>query len=156
MTTTCRSGTRASQARAWIAACLLVCLGLCWPAAGSAEAVAVLVAPDHAGQPINRALLRSIFTMRVRQWPDGRPLRVFVLADDHPLHDRFSRELLGTYPYVLRNAWDRAVYTGTGLAPSVVSSEDEMRRRVLATPGAIGYISGRGPDGRGEIREETN
>lgn len=78
--------------------------------------------------------------MRVRQWPDGRPTRVFVLGDTSELHDRFCREQLGTYPYVLRNAWDRMVYTGTGLAPVLVENEDEMRRRVLATPGAIGYV----------------
>ncbi len=45
------------------------------------------------------------------------------------------------YSYVLRAAWDRMVFTGTGLAPTVVRSEEEMRRRVRETPGAIGYVS---------------
>jgi hypothetical protein len=72
-------------------------------------------------------------------------VRVFVLPDNDPVSDRFYREQLGMYSYVLRSAWDRMVYTGTGLAPTVVHSEEEMRRRVLATPGAIGYVSrGRG------------
>jgi hypothetical protein len=33
------------------------------------------------------------------------------------------------------------VFTGTGLAPTLVRSEEEMRARVRATPGAIGYVS---------------
>jgi hypothetical protein len=32
------------------------------------------------------------------------------------------------------------VFTGTGLAPTVVGSEREMRERVRSTPGAIGYV----------------
>ncbi len=83
--------------------------------------------------------------MRLRSWPNGPPVRVFVLPDNDPVSDRFYREQLGMYSYVLRSAWDRMVYTGTGLAPTVVHSEEEMRARVLATPGAIGYVSrGRG------------
>jgi len=67
--------------------------------------------------------------MRVRAWPGGEPIRVFVLPDDDELSNDFCRELLGTYPYVLRSAWDRLVFTGTGLAPTVVRSEQEMRQR---------------------------
>lgn len=133
--------------------CGLLLLLVALQAPALAGGVEVITNPDHAAVTLDRSLLRAVFTMRMRQWPDGRPLRVFVFADDHPLHDRFSRELLGTYPYVLRNAWDRVVYTGTGLAPVVVNSEDEMRRRVLGTPGAIGYVAG--ADARIDFRGKT-
>jgi hypothetical protein len=99
----------------------------------------VLVHPDHAKVPLGREELRAIFMMRTRAWPDGRPIRVFVLGDGAELHDEFVRTRLGTFPYVLRGGWDRMVFTGTGFAPTLVGSEAEMRERVLATPGAIGY-----------------
>jgi ABC-type phosphate transport system substrate-binding protein len=102
--------------------------------------VEIIVSPDHARVVINRDLLRGIFTMRVRQWPDGAAIRVFVLPDASDVTDRFCRERLGTYPYVLRAGWDRMVFTGTGFAPTIVDSEADMRSRVLATPGAIGYV----------------
>lgn len=102
--------------------------------------VEVITSPDRANIPLDRTLLRSIFAMRQREWPDGQPTHVFVLPDTSELHDLFCREQLGTYPYVLRSAWDRMVYTGTGFAPTVVDSEAEMRRRVASTPGAIGYV----------------
>jgi hypothetical protein len=113
-----------------------------WPQAG------VLRHPDHAAAPLDRTFLRAVFTMRLREWPDGTPIRVFVLGDDSPLHDRFSREQLGTYPYVLRSIWDRLVFTGTGTAPTVLATEEEMWQRVRSTPGAIGYV--RLTEGRGE------
>jgi hypothetical protein len=113
----------------------------------SSSPIEVIVSPTLASVPLDRSLLRAVFTMRVREWPDGSPVRVFVLPDDDPLSDRFYREQLGMYSYVLRNAWDRMVFTGTGLAPTVVQSEREMRERVRSTPGAIGYLRKRESSG---------
>jgi len=106
-----------------------------------AQSVQIIVSPGLEGVTLDRDLLRAIFTMRLRAWPNGPPVRVFVLPDNNPLSDRFYREQLGMYSYVLRAAWDRMVFTGTGLAPTVVHSEKEMRERVRLTPGAIGYVS---------------
>ena len=106
-----------------------------------AQSVQIIVNPQLAAVPLDRDLLRAIFTMRVRSWPNGPAVRVFVLPDSDPLSDRFYREQLGMYSYVLRAAWDRMVFTGTGFAPTIVGSEQEMRERVRLTPGAIGYVS---------------
>jgi hypothetical protein len=123
---------------------LLVALLLMLPGAAGAQDAAlnveVIVSPSLARMKLDRDLLRAVFTMRVREWPDGSPIRVFVLPDDNPLSDQFYRERLGMYSYVLRRAWDRMVFTGTGFAPTVVRSEDEMMERVRATPGAIGFV----------------
>ena len=106
----------------------------------SAPSVDVIVSPSLTSMRLDRSLLRSVFTMRLRQWPDGSAVRVFVLPDNDPLSDRFYREQLGMYSYVLRTAWDRMVFTGTGFAPTVVQTEKEMIERVRSTPGAIGYV----------------
>ena len=110
------------------------------PVGAFAGTVQILVSPDQAKTSIDRTLLRAIFTMRLRQWPDGTPVRVFVLPDHDAVTELFCREQLGTYPYVMRANWDRMVFTGTGLAPIMVGSEQEMRERVRSTPGAIGYV----------------
>ena len=102
--------------------------------------VEVVTNSDHADVTLDRSTLRSLFMMRVRQWPDGAPVRVFVLPDSSDIHDQFCREQLGTYPYVLRSTWDRIVYTGTGLAPTTVNTPEEMLAKVRSTPGAIGYF----------------
>ena len=119
-------------------------MALFFSASGVAQAqsVRIIVNPELESVPLDRDLLRALFTMRLRSWPSGPPVRVFVLPDSDPLSDRFYRERLGMYSYVLRAAWDRMVFTGTGQAPTVVRNEEEMRRRVRETPGAIGYVSG--------------
>lgn len=118
---------------------LMLCL-VAVPGQAKADGIEVIVSPEHAGIALDRDQLRAIFTMRVRTWPDGEPLRVFVMPDNSDIHSQFCREQLGIYPYILRSAWDRLVYTGTGFAPETVRSENEMKQEVKTTPGAIGYI----------------
>jgi ABC-type phosphate transport system substrate-binding protein len=90
---------------------------------------------------LSHETLREIFFMRLTAWPDGTPIRVFVLPDKHPLHIRFSKDILGVYPFQLRAAWDRLVYSGTGMAPTTVETVEEMRKRIQNTPGGIGYVN---------------
>ncbi|MGR9044926.1 MAG: hypothetical protein ACU83N_06505 [Gammaproteobacteria bacterium] len=89
---------------------------------------------------LSREDLREIFFGRRTRWPDGSQLRVYVLPDQHPVHIRFTKEILGVYPYQLRSAWDRMVYSGTGTPPVVVDSLEEMLVQIRQVPGAIGYI----------------
>lgn len=112
------------------------------PPVRAADAVEIITSPDLNAPKLDRQMLRAIFLMRIRQWPDGTPVQVFVMPGNSDVHDRFARELLGTYPYVLDRTWDRMVFTGTGLAPEVVRSEKEMRERVRQARGAIGYQLG--------------
>ncbi len=108
---------------------------------GKAVADSVIVSQDVKEQTLNRNVLLAVFSMRVTRWPDGRPIRVFVLPDRHPLHDLFVKEHLQIFPYQLRNNWDRQVFTGTGSEPEQVDTMEEMYRMVSQTDGAIGYIS---------------
>lgn len=86
--------------------------------------------------------LNAIFGMRLRKWDDGSVIKVFVLPDSDPLHVAFSKNILRVFPYQLRSAWDRLVFSGTGEEPIKVDSEQKMRESVSSTPGAIGYLSG--------------
>lgn len=106
------------------------------------ESYEVVVNPGVSEQAISRDTLRIIFGMRLQVWPEGAPIKVFILPDDHPAHVNFSKETLNVFPYQLRAAWDRLTFSGTGQAPIEVNSEEEMRTRVAATPGAIGYLRG--------------
>jgi hypothetical protein len=98
------------------------------------------ISQERASTDLSQEQLREIFFVRRSKWRDGTPIRVFVLPDDHPLHIRFAKEILGVYPYQLRSAWDRMLFAGTGVPPTVVNGLEDMRRRVEETRGAIGYL----------------
>lgn len=84
---------------------------------------------------------RAIFSMRMRIWPDGSPITVFVLPHDAPKHNHFVRSILKLLPHQLKRNWDRLVYTGIGQAPLEVANEQQMIQQLKATPGSIGYIN---------------
>jgi ABC-type phosphate transport system substrate-binding protein len=105
---------------------------------GAVELIANLEVP---AENLSRSLVRSIFSMRMTNWPGGMPIRVFVLGDKSKLHSSFSKRILGVFPHQLRRAWNRQIFSGTGQAPEKVESEREMLEKVTHTPGAIGYLS---------------
>jgi ABC-type phosphate transport system substrate-binding protein len=105
-------------------------------------APAVILHPGVEVKALSRSELQAIFAMRRRNWPNGTPIQVFVLPDDHPLHQAFCKQILNVYPHQLRRIWDRGVFSGTGQAPIEVKSVEEMQDRVAAVEGAIGYVEG--------------
>jgi ABC-type phosphate transport system substrate-binding protein len=105
-----------------------------------AVAETVIVHPGVPAQQLSNETLRSVMSMRMRSWDDGTPVRVFVLRDQHPVHQQFCKRVLGLFPHQLRRTWDRLVYAGLGQAPTQVESQQQMRQLVAETPGAIGYL----------------
>ena len=79
--------------------------------------------------------------MRLARWNDGTPVTVFVLADDNPLHKRFSKKILNVFPHQLRRIWNNAVFSGSGQAPITLDSMEEMKQKIATTPGSIGYLN---------------
>lgn len=106
----------------------------------------VIVNPTVEETAISQVALRAIFGMRLRTWPDQTPIKVYVLRDNDPIHEGFCKNILNVFPYQMRRAWDRLVFSGTGQAPIQVTSEEEMRKRVAVAPGAIGYLLSVEPD----------
>jgi len=89
---------------------------------------------------LSKSTLQAIFGMRLRKWPNGTPIKVFILSDEHPLHIEFCKLILNAFPHQLKRAWNRLVYSGTGQAPIEVASTEQMLVRIATTSGAIGYI----------------
>lgn len=110
-------------------------------ASTQSDALEVISHPLNKTNTLSISTLRSIFSMRMTQWPNGTPIRVFVMRDKDPLHSEFSKRVLGVFPHQLRRAWNRQIYSGTGQAPAKVNTEVEMRSMVETTPGAIGYLT---------------
>lgn len=106
----------------------------------ASEEYEVVINPHVIDKTLPVNTLRAIFGMRLQTWSDGTRIRVFVLPDDAPLHQKFSKGFLNIFPYQLRAAWDRLVFSGIGQAPIRVNSVEEMLDRVANTPGAIGYL----------------
>ena len=87
----------------------LVCAGtLVLLAASVVRAEPVLIANRSVvASDVSLNTTRLMFSMQLGQWPDGTPVRVFVLPDDSEVHRLFSKDRLSLYPRQLRRTWDR-------------------------------------------------
>lgn len=64
-----------------------------------------------------------------------------MLPDNNPIHKDFVKNILHMFPHQIRRVWERITYTGTGAAPIVLDSEQEMINKIANTPDSIGYLN---------------
>ena len=86
------------------------------------------------------AQLRRIYSMRQAHWHNGIPIVVYVLASKNPLHQQFCREQLRLFPYQLDRIWHKLTFSGYGVAPIEVDTQQALIEAVKTTKGAIGYV----------------
>jgi ABC-type phosphate transport system substrate-binding protein len=103
-------------------------------------AIEIVTHPQVTETSLTKSQLRRIYTMRQLRWSDNSAINVFVLPSQHDLHQRFAKERLQIFPYQLNRIWHKLTYSGLGVAPIIVASEQELIQAVIKTPGAIGYI----------------
>ncbi|WP_157470895.1 hypothetical protein [Colwellia sp. PAMC 20917] len=89
---------------------------------------------------ITTTQLRRIYSMRQTKWANGLPITIFVLSSTNPTHQKFCKDTLRLFPYQLDRIWDKLTFSGMGISPTVVLSEEELIEAVKSTTGAIGYI----------------
>ena len=95
--------------------------------------------------------LRAIFSLKLKQWPDGLPITVVALSNNSSLHKDFCKKVLNVFPHQLQLGWDRITFSGLGRPPIVVDTTKEMHDIIRKTPGAIGYSDSIDADKDGAI-----
>lgn len=123
---------------------LVFCLILTCLCPSKSTAIEVVTHPKVSDLSLTTLQLRRIFTMRQLRWSDDTPISIFVLPSQHYIHHRFSKEHLKIFPYQLNRIWHKLTYSGLGVAPTVVQSEQELVDAIIKTPGSIGYIQDTG------------
>lgn len=103
--------------------------------------VKILANPSVQTSELTLGQLRRIFSMRQTNWPDGQPIRVFVLENQHQTHQQLCKQILQMFPYQMEKLWNKLVYSGLGDYPNIVKSETEMLASLARYPGAVGYVS---------------
>ena len=109
-------------------------------AASPVWAIDIIAHPSTQAITLTSYKARAIFGGRIRSWPNGIPLKVFMFNTSNNIHKQMCREILNIFPRQLRRAWDRQIYSGITQGPFIVNSEDEMLKMIRSHKGAIGYI----------------
>lgn len=121
---------------------LLLCLAFL--SLGTKDVLAgevVITNPRREENDLSITTVRAIFFMRLTQWRNSDAITVFVLPSNNAIHEKFTKNVLNVFPYQYQSALDRLVFSGTGQAPVVVTTPEQLREFVAKTPGGIGYIN---------------
>jgi hypothetical protein len=121
--------------------CLVLLVGFfsCCSAA-SAQDVVLIANKGVQISKIRDADLRAIFTGEKTRFADGSHA-VPVTLKGGPVHEVFLKSHVGENPEEFRSQWRKVVFTGQGAMPKAFDSESALIEYVVATPGAVGYVS---------------
>ncbi len=106
----------------------------------ASDTVAVIAHLSVPEQELNKTRLLDIYTGDVKNWSDGKPVVVIDLKPAGDVKETFYK-YLGKSPSRMKSVWMKRMLSGEGDPPVAVESENEMIKRVAATPGAIGFVS---------------
>jgi hypothetical protein len=101
----------------------------------------LIVHPTNPIESVDRAFVPLAFLKKITTWSHGGVIRPVDLARDAPIRRRFSEEMLGRSVSAVKNYWQQMIFSGRGVPPPELGSDEDVIRYVLREPGAIGYVS---------------
>lgn len=121
---------------------LVVVAGLVTFAGASAQAgnVKIIANPSVRAESISAAEVKSVFLEERNSLRDGTHVEP-VFSTGGPAHAAFLKEYLGQSDDSLQDHYRTLVFTGKGLMPKVLRSDEDIVAYVARTRGAIGYVN---------------
>jgi ABC-type phosphate transport system substrate-binding protein len=146
-TSTDKTNARHPRRRALAALFGLCLVGL--PLLSGARALAdtpppfqVIVHPKNPLSSASKDLLTDAFLKRKTQWDHGEAIRPVDLRADSATRRKFSEVVLRRSVEAVRSYWQQRVFSGRGVPPPELDSDQAVVDYVLKYPGAVGYVSG--------------
>ncbi len=114
--------------------CLLAC------AKFSFAQVAVIAHKAVPVDTLSQTQLFDFYSGEIKSWSNKVPAVVFDLKSAGEIKEAFYK-LLGKTPSRMKSIWLKRLLMGEGDPPEALPSEEDVLKKVAATPGAIGFVS---------------
>ncbi len=98
-----------------------------------------------ASEKLDAATLKAVFLGKKVAW-DGAGRITLAVLKAGPVADEFLTKATDMNASAFNNHWRRLAMTGGGTAPKAFDKEDELRKFVSETPGAIGFVDAASAD----------
>ena len=123
----------------------LLLLALAAPVAAQGPAPApgyvVIVHPRNPVTSLDRKQVGRIFLKKVTRWSDDEVVRPVDASVRSPTRRRFSQDVLSRSVAAVKSYWQQLVFSGRGIPPPELDSDEAIVSYVLKHRGAIGYVS---------------
>ena len=100
----------------------------------------MIVHPRNPMTGVDRGFLADAFLKKVSRWSNGEAIRP-VDRVDSAVRERFAKTVLRRSLSAVRSYWQQQIFSGRGVPPPELDSDEAVIRFVLKYPGAIGYVS---------------
>jgi hypothetical protein len=94
------------------------------------------------GASVSRDFLANAFLKNISRWPDNQPIRPVDLRIDAGARKAFSEAVLRRSVAAVKAYWQQRIFSGRGVPPPALDSDQAVIEYVASHPGAVGYISG--------------
>jgi ABC-type phosphate transport system substrate-binding protein len=118
---------------------------LAWSAgAQNAAPPAFRVVVNHANPygRLPREFVANAFLRKTSRWGHGETIRPVDQDGDSSVRRKFSSDVLRRSVSAVRNYWQQLIFSGRGLPPAELDSDQAVIGYVARNAGAIGYVSG--------------
>jgi ABC-type phosphate transport system substrate-binding protein len=101
----------------------------------------VIVHPATELAGADRAFIAEAFLDKVTRWSDGSAIHAVDLRFNAPTRHDFSEQILRRSVIAVRRYWQQRIFTGRGVPPPELASDEAVLEYVRRHPGAVGYVS---------------
>ncbi len=92
-----------------------------------------------ASEKLDAAVVKAVFLGKKVSWDSAGRITLAVLKSG-PVAEEFLKGSVEMSVSAFNNHWRRLAMTGGGTAPKSFDKEEDLRKFVAETPGAIGFI----------------
>lgn len=98
-----------------------------------------------ASEKLDAATVKAVFLGKKVAW-DGAGRVTLAVLKAGPVADAFLQGAVDMNASAFNNHWRRLAMTGGGTAPKSFEKEEDLRKFVAETPGAIGFVDAASAD----------
>jgi hypothetical protein len=143
----CCSFSPPSSGRRAVVTALGAACGLFFLGAGAQDARAtessfkLIVHPDNRAARATRKFLTDAFLKRLTEWDDGHLIEPVDRQRTAAVRHDFSTQVLGRSVAAVRHFWQQRIFSGRGVPPPELPSDEAVVEYVLQHRGAVGYVT---------------
>jgi ABC-type phosphate transport system substrate-binding protein len=134
-----------------VALLVAVCPDAREAAASEAPGFVLVVHPENPTSKAPRQWLASLFLKEATRWSDDVAARPVDLKPDAMIRRRFSESVLKRSVAAVKSFWQQRIFSGRGVPPPELESDQAVIHYVTTHRGAVGYVASDAPLGKARI-----
>jgi len=101
----------------------------------------IVAHPENPFSKLPRRAVANLFLKETTRWADGDAVRPVDLKPTAPARKHFSEAVLNRSVAAVKSYWQQRIFSGRGVPPPELESDQAVIQYVTKHRGAVGYVS---------------